>query len=211
NEFSQDPQIVTGRNISTEWTEGAYEFEFHFLYSVIDDDVGNEGGTEEITQWVSVQPDDIFDIVYRKEEDKDFYLWFWEDRDYFYYLEDVKPKKYNVNIAIAPWDIQKFSTEARVEVYERDQGIEHEVSLSETQSSAHNFGFDIGIDAPIDDVKVKLGAKYGQEGSVNLNRTHKYTVSEKSDYLGSVNMNFGDPIIVERYSHGNYKYKTYST
>src|SRR5690606_12623640 len=112
---------------------------------------------------------------------------------------------------VTPWDIQRLSTEAKVEVYERDQGVSHEVSISETQSSAYNFGFDLGVEAPIDDVVVKLGAKYGQEGSVNLNRTHKYTITETSDYLGNVSVNFGDPVIVERYSHRNYKYKTYST
>lgn len=210
NEFSQDPQIITGRNITPGWTEGAYEFEFHFLYSIKDDDLGNDGGVKTEYKLFNVAPDDIFDVDYRKEEDKDFFLWFWEDSDYYYYIEDVTSKKTNINTPVIPWDIQKYSTDVTIRLYERDFGVEHEVSISETQSSAYNFGFDLGVDAPIDDVKVKLGAKYGQEGSVNLNRTHKYTITQDSDYLGNVTVNFGDPVVISTQT-GTFGYKTYST
>ncbi|AIM36169.1 hypothetical protein KO02_05265 [Sphingobacterium sp. ML3W] len=177
------------------WTDGKYEFRFDFL-------INNKQGIGATYQYfLPLSPSDFFYIPTsystRTTNGKNPQLLVVYSTTQLY---RSRPKTVNLNIPIINWDIKSNAPIWKISLSEIDTQEEIYERETVTNEFATNFGLNI-----------KIGFNFGMTNKDTFTREISTRRTLGEDNLGSVLVNFGDPII-DRYDArgGIYYLTTYS-
>lgn len=190
------------RLIDIMWHQGSFNFRFEVFR-------GNQ--STPYVFYVPLSPKDLWDfnlVHYYKHGTwfrQSHRIW-WIDIDKF----TSKPVDLNrFSCSLPKWDIEEEGLSRRICIYEEDPSEEKEF-MEEYEKETISDGIVKG------EVKFNIGVfKVGASASSNKNTkrekiTSKVTRKAGSDHLGTVDMNFYDPILIGRDGE-NYKLKVYQT
>ncbi len=157
------------------WTDGHFDFKITAY-------VG--GGTSPIPEgssvFISVNPDDIFDIDYGANRSSDGSV----DAN-TYYIQSIKLKRLVLNRPLYDWDLSKYSPTAKYVLSEIDHGQVTTTQTTQTIKMASNVSLT---------GKIGLGISLSSEESI----TNTFTVqkTDKDDILCEFLVNYSDPVIL---------------
>ena len=153
------------------WTGGNYEFKVRALINA-----KNGVGSEVIT-YFSANPNQLFDLKYRKA---------WLN---IYTLESIALKEMKLNLPIFNWDLNQYASSIKLEIEEVDITVTSVITDTRTVKFANNFSIDGGA-------LKKIGLKFGASLETTTTQTIQRTFTEGNDHLGSIIINFADDIIL---------------
>lgn len=182
------PEIMTAIQKNA-WTEGKFEFRFDVL-------INNKSGVGNVQQiYLSVDPTDLFYIgntyTLGYKNGKAQVVITYTHNDPSESGRNFNELEYKCHLPIINWDLQTNSPIWRISLAEVDNTETITVKEGITNEFATNFGIGLDINVGV----VKLGLNYGHSNKETFTRevTTSKTVGE--DDLGSVLVNFSDPII----------------
>ncbi len=189
-----DDDIFVETLIDRLWTKGAYTFRFEVITP------HRDGNSYNQTFNVSVYPKDLF--IMNAERVRRHPTWFRHTR-WTYRLKPtsfksrwVYPHKIGAGYlrVEGAWDVSKFGLTKSIRVYEVDKGK----SISETFTTSSEFLVGSKISAGI---KVNDVLNLGLEANANMKESKSYSVTytyqDNDDFIGTVNLSFDDPILIE--------------
>ncbi|MVO09153.1 hypothetical protein GOQ30_08260 [Flavobacterium sp. TP390] len=190
---SGDPSIkpaLIGNQINTanNWTEGFFEFKINCLVNA------NNGVGEQITKYISVDPNDLFTVNRVRKN------------IFFYVVNSVSLKSINLNIPIFNWDLNQYASTIKISVEEVD--LTETTTITDTRSVKFATNFSI---EPSSGLLKKIGLKFGASLEQNATQTVQRSFTQGNDQLGDVIVNFADNIIINKYfdsASSSYKYNT---
>lgn len=189
------------------WTRGAFNIRF---------DVITSNHNEPQTVYIPLTPDQLWQMSYSYR--KQHKTWFRRTR-YFY---SVFPDKFTAKdiyldcpISLGRWDISQESLCRYINIFEEDKSAEVTKSVTyemeETKSDVVKDGVKINLGTDTASVTVEVG---GSNSSSDQKKSY-VTVTEKwsegADKLGSVRIEYHDPVIDARIAPNRFFMHTYST
>lgn len=177
------------------WTEGKYEFRFDFL-------INNKAGIGATYQYfLPLSPKDLFYVPYnyttRTVNGKSTLLVVYSSTEVY----RSRPTTVNLNIPIINWDLKSNAPIWKISLCEVDTQEEIFEKETVTNEFATNFGVNFNI--------LKIGFNFGHSNKETLSREISTRRTLGEDNLGSVLVNFGDPII-RRYDPRGSSLTTYN-
>lgn len=164
------------------WGEGRFEFKIDVL-------IGNTSGLGSvITKYFSVEPWKLFHLTWDgipmpRPSVKDRILDMW-----VFKVTGSVPYSYNPDIDLIGWDLESNSVSWKFDIYEVD---EQEVFTTQEKVStefAGNVGLNVGIGK-------KVGLNFGGSAKKVKENTFTKVMNKGSDHLGTLEVNFYDPIL----------------
>lgn len=209
NELSQDYIL---NNI---WTAGNFEFRF-YIY------VGKRDATSiAYKRTVTVSPQQLFQVdrihVHKRHKTG------FRHTKYTYSVSknSLKPKwvdtkevtDSNIPITIEPWDLanQALNIHIAIEEFDNSHTVEKEYSFKTEYSNKIDFSAGInsgGVATKAIGYSLKLG--YGFSTTTTRYEAMKITTQKSSNDLGSITLNFYDPIITSDQESNSKGYKVYT-
>ncbi|MEM8507335.1 MAG: hypothetical protein AAF717_05870 [Bacteroidota bacterium] len=176
-----DPRIRDGVRSWTSsfpaWTEGNFEFKVIIKIN------SKNGIGPEITKIFNLLGSQLFDIEYKHVggiPPK------WN-------ISKVTAKRYsNLNIELAPWDLENYSIGWKFSVFEFDPDEEITRTFENSSQFATNFSFEF----PGAPEKSKIGLKFGGSSTVTEKETYSVKTSRSSDELGDAILTFDQPVLI---------------
>jgi len=101
------------------------------------------------------------------------------------------PILYNPNVEINQWDMYRYGDEWKFSFLEHDAGG----TTTKTVSSKSTFGYNFEAAAEFK-LFVKLGVKFGANGSFEKNQSEVIAISNESDQLGDARVLFDNPVLL---------------
>lgn len=128
-----------------------------------------------------------------------------ENYRYIYTLSSISCNRYALDIPLVTWDLETNGTSWKIFVSEIDDQQTTTRSESTTTEYATNFSFNIGWGET-----TKKGLNFG--ASAKQTKTNSYSVVTQlnSDDLGTLELNFSDPVILKKIGSSNTLYDMYS-
>lgn len=178
------------------WTEGKYEFRFDFL-------INNKAGIGATYQYfLPLSPDDLFYIpntyTTRTVNGKSTLLVVYSTTQVH---GRTGPTRVDLNIPIINWDLKSNAPIWKISLCEVDTQEEIFEKEAVTNEFATNFGVNFSI--------LKIGFNFGQTNKESFTKEISTRRTLGEDNLGSVLVNFGDPII-QRYDPRGSSLTTYN-
>lgn len=198
-----DPRAPTdvryfGPNHIPYWTDGNFEIKFDVL-------INNTAGLgTTLTKYTQINPNLIFNLSYTRTLRPLSFMWR-ENYRYIYTLSSISCNRYALDIPLVTWDLETNGTSWKIFVSEIDDQQTTTRSESTTTEYATNFSFNIGWGET-----TKKGLNFG--ASAKQTKTNSYSVVTQlnSDDLGTLELNFSDPVILKKIGSSNTLYDMYS-
>ena len=183
------------------WSSGHFEF-------VITSFLGNRNGTSTpVVKYLDVEPKDLFQVasVHYYHDPGNF----WAHSHYQYKLfpEDIIPKWVDVTLSsggpiyLLPgsWDLTEKSLMLYIKVQEYDPSVEVTNTFTDNMEFASMRNFSWSTDEYI---KITTGISENEKTSSSI--FFSETIHGGNDELGSVVLNYTDPIILKAYSENGF-------
>jgi hypothetical protein len=183
------------------WTDGAFEI-------VIQSYKGGDGLVE--NKPISVKGSDLFyiekfNVQYQHHTAFRHSKWWYSTT-----VNDLKGKWVdlsNKDIYLTDaWDLTNSPLSYYIKIYEKDNGTTKTTSESYTVSYVSKL--DLGLNADLSKVKFNLG--FSGQSTTQKTYTISYQYKDENDDLGSILLNFRDPIIVSNEYETTKGYQMYS-
>ncbi len=199
---TNDPQLVdtTSENanadISAGWTGGYFEFKANVLIN------GKNGAGSETSIYIPIIPQNLFDLNYTYHPPV---VGRGIRRPAYYTFESIAHKTALLDLPIFNWDLDQYATSIKISI--------EEVDLTETTVVTETRNAEFATNFEIKGTLLKVGLKYGASRKENETQTIQTSVTQGSDNLGDVIINFADDIIISKsgstytsrkYNNGSY-------
>lgn len=185
------------------WTDGAFEFVFHIY-------MGNTNLVE--TKIIPLRGNDVFYIskfhVRYKHKTAFRHSKWW----YTTTIGDLKARWVDVsnsNLYItSEWDLTKNPLNVYINMLEADSGTM--ITMTEQYDASYTLGFNMGSDLTSKKSNNKLTLGFSAGVTETKSKTISYQYTEKDDPLGTIHLNFKDPIITSDKEANTKGYNIYS-
>ncbi|MCR5077942.1 MAG: hypothetical protein K6A82_07900 [Prevotella sp.] len=195
------------------WTNGNFEFVFRFVRANRDDKV-----VESETKYLSVSPIDLFyikkfNVKYRHATAFRHAKWWYSTK-----VENMEPKWVDVTtinnnqpiyLSSKIWDLGKESLGINIYVEEFDRSR----TVTKTENFIAEFinKLSLGVSVSPKDSPLKLNAGIDATKNEKKEFSYVYNTPDTNDKLGSVTLQYDDPVISSEVGNGIYNMFTYST
>lgn len=162
--------------------EGRFEFKIDVL-------IGNTSGLGSvITKYFSVEPWKLFHLTWDgipmpRPSVKDRILDMW-----VFKVTGSVPYSYNPDIDLIGWDLESNSVSWKFDIYEVDEQEVFTTQEKVATEFAGNVGLNVGIGK-------KVGLNFGGSAKKVKENTFTKVMNKGSDHLGTLEVNFYDPIL----------------
>ena len=157
------------------WSDGKFEFKIDVI-------INNQAGLgTSITKYFSIEPNEIFNVVYEVKK----YPWHYV----CYIVKGVNSIPCYPNINLVTWDLEQNSFSWKISVFEVDDQETYTTQETYTSEFAANFGGSYGISK-------KIGLNFGTSAKVTKQNQYTRVTYKNSDDLGTLEINFSDPVIL---------------
>ena len=130
-------------------------------------------------------------------------------RNYYTLPKYLKAKWIECAYELFTWDLSRYPVDVRIDFEEYDQSTSLTRSQTITNKYAQNFKITLGgeVTIPVKEgisAGAKLGFEYGNSNTEEQSNTYSYTVKDESDDLGTIFVQYKDPVITTESSGKSY-------
>lgn len=169
------------------WADGSFEIQINVRHGSKSDEFINK------VLYFPASPSDLFEIEHQTERKRRKWWHWWNTTYYRTKINGFKGMDFtstNINdiqLYVESWDLNDYSNRWNYHVSEIDTSIEN--TISTTSARKYNANFEVS-----GSIK-KIGLKLGAELELNESETRQLKWIDQNDFLGEVNVNFGDRIL----------------
>lgn len=168
------------------WMDGNFEFKFDVL-------INNTAGLgTTVTKYISLDPDLMFGMFYEYVGREFFPIYKWK-------LQFIIDNEVSVDIPLVTWDLETNGASWKFLVSEVDDQQTTTRTETTTTEFATNFEFN-----PLLNSVAKIGLKFGGSAKTTNQNTYSVVTQLNSDDLGTLELNFSDPVIKSHVTGNRY-------